>query len=323
MGEPVLTGSMSAPTIQARPASAVGTVPGRGGRRARARRGLIAYCYLLPMVALVGVFLLYPAVKTVWLAFTSATETSAGTFIGLGNFSQLIHDPFFWASARNTVYWVIGGLVLQVGLGLVLALVLSGMRSGRWLKSLFYLPATLSGAAVGVIWFYIFDPDQGLLTIFLNAAGLHTLTTRWLANPPVNTFAMIFAAMWQGLGPAMILFLVGLQNLPRAPIEAARVDGAGGLRLFWHVTLPLLRPMSAVVVAITMINNFKVFDLIWVMTQGGPYRSSETLAVGMYRESFVSFSVGYGASIAVVLTIIVIVVSVAYLRSMFRRTDVY
>ena len=134
---------------------------------------------------------------------------------------------------------------------------------------------------------------------------------------------MIFAAMWQGLGPAMILFLVGLQNLPREPIEAARVDGAEGFRLFWHITLPLLRPMTAVVVAITMINNFKVFDLIWVMTQGGPYRSSETLAVTMYRESFVSFSVGYGASVAVVLTIVVTVLSVFYLRSMFRRVEVH
>jgi multiple sugar transport system permease protein len=289
----------------------------------RGRRRLVAYCYLLPMVALVGVFLLYPAAKTVWLAFTSATETSAGKFIGLNNFIQLIHDPFFQTSVRNTVYWVIGGLVLQVGLGLLLALVLSTMRAGNWLKGVFYLPATLSGAAVGVIWFYIFSPDNGLLTSFLNTIGLHELTTRWLANPPVNTFAMIFAAMWQGLGPAMILFLVGLQNLPREPIEAARVDGANSFRLFWHVTLPLLRPMTAVVVAITMINSFKVFDLIWVMTEGGPYRSSETLAVSMYRESFVSFDVGYGASIAVVLTIVVIGLSVVYLRSMFRRTDVY
>jgi ABC-type sugar transport system permease subunit len=196
------------------------------------------------------------------------------------------------------------------------------MRAGDWLKRLFYLPATLSGAAVGVIWFYVFNPENGLLTSLLNSVGLESLTTRWLAEPPINTFAMIFAAMWQGLGPAMILFLVGLQNLPREPIEAARVDGAQGLRLFWHITLPLLRPMTAVVVAITMINNFKVFDLIWVMTQGGPYRSSETLAVTMYRESFVSFSVGYGASVAVVLTVVVLVLSIFYLRSMFRRVEV-
>jgi len=322
---------MAAPLARPAPAGAAPSAPAReaglapppAGSRRRALRRLTPYLYLLPMVLLVGIFLLYPAVKTVWVAFTDATGTSAGSFVGFDNFSRLVNDPAFRTSVRNTVYWVIGALVLQVGLGLLLALILSNMRAGDWLKRLFYLPATLSGAAVGVIWFYVFNPDQGLLTSFLDAVGLESLTTRWLADPPINTFAMIFAATWQGLGPAMILFLVGLQNLPREPIEAARVDGARGLRLFWHVTLPLLRPMSAVVVAITLINNFKVFDLIWVMTQGGPYRSSETLAVSMYRESFVTFAVGYGASIAVVLTLIVTILSVFYLRSMFRKVEVY
>jgi ABC-type sugar transport system permease subunit len=308
---------VDAPITAARERPAV-----RIARRRRRRRRLAGYLYLLPMAALVGVFLLYPAGKTIWVSLTDATGTSAGSFVGLDNFSRLVSDPAFRTSVRNTVYWVIGALILQVGLGLLLAVVLSNMRAGDWLKRLFYLPATLSGAAVGVIWFYVFNPDNGLLTTFLEAVGLGSVTTRWLAEPPINTFAMIFAAMWQGLGPAMILFLVGLQNLPREPIEAARVDGAQGLRLFWHITLPLLRPMTAVVVAITMINNFKVFDLIWVMTQGGPYRSSETLAVTMYRESFVSFSVGYGASVAVVLTLVVMILSVFYLRSMFRRVEV-
>jgi ABC-type sugar transport system permease subunit len=195
-------------------------------RRRRRWRRLGGYLYLLPMVALVSVFLLYPAVKTIWVSLTDATGTDAGTFVGIDNFTRLFKDPAFRTSVRNTVYWVLGALVLQVGLGLLLAIVLSNMRAGDWLKRLFYLPATLSGAAVGVIWFYVFNPENGLLTSLLNSVGLESLTTRWLAEPPINTFAMIFAAMWQGLGPAMILFLVGLQNLPREPIEAARVDGA-------------------------------------------------------------------------------------------------
>jgi ABC-type sugar transport system permease subunit len=289
-------------------------------RRRLRRRRASGYLFLAPMVLLVGVFLLYPALKTVWVALTDATGTSSGSFVGLDNFTRLFKDPAFRTSVRNTVYWVVGALVLQVGLGLLLAMVLSNMRAGNWLKRLFYLPYALSGAAVGVIWFYIFNPDNGLLTSGLHWIGLD-VTTRWLADPPINTFAMIFAAMWQGLGPAMVLFLVGLQNLPREPIEAARVDGADGLTLFRHITFPLLRPTTAIVVAITLINNFKVFDLIWVMTQGGPYRSSETLAVTMYRESFVSFSVGYGASVAVVLTFIVMILSVFYLRSMFRKVE--
>ena len=285
---------------------------------------LVAYLYLAPMVALVGVFLLYPAADTVWTSLTDSTGLGAAKFVGLDNYVNLVKDSAFKTSFVNTLYWVAGVLALQVGLGLLMALVLSSTALGRVLKGVFYLPATISAAATGVIWFFVFSPDQGILNSFLRLIGLSGLTHSWLvANPPLNSWAMIGAFTWQGLGPTMMLFLVGLQSIPREPIEAALVDGATGFRLFWHITLPLLRPMTAVVVGISLINSFKVFDLIWVMTQGGPYRSSETLAVTMYRESFVSFHVGYGAAVAVLLTAIVFVVSIFYLRAMFRRVDAY
>lgn len=304
------------------------SVPGIGAHagdhrrhRGRVKHGF-SYLYLLPMVFLVGVFLLYPAAETIWLAFTNANGLNAGRFIGIANFTNLFSDPVFLTSLRNTIFWVIGTLVLQVACGLLLALVLSTMRSGDFFKRLFYLPATISAAATGVIWYFVFDPEQGVLNTLLRVAGMGGWAQHWLTDPPLNTFAMIFAATWQTLGQAMILFLVGLQNIPREPLEAAQVDGAYGFQLFWYVTLPLLRPMTAIVVAISLINSFKVFDIIWVMTQGGPYRSSETLAVTMYRESFINFNVGYGSSVAVVLTVIVLVISVFYLRSMFRRVEV-
>jgi multiple sugar transport system permease protein len=285
---------------------------------------LVAYLYLVPMVALVSVFLLYPAADTVWTSLTDSTGLGSAHFVGLDNYVNLIHDSAFKTSFLNTLYWVAGVLVLQVGLGLVMALVLSSTALARILKGVFYLPATISAAATGVIWFFVFSPDQGVVNSFLRVVGLGGLAHTWLtADPPLNTWAMIVAFTWQGLGPTMILFLVGLQSIPRDPIEAALVDGATGFRLFWHITLPLLRPMTAVVVGISLINSFKVFDLIWAMTQGGPYRSSETLAVTMYRESFVSFHVGYGASVAVLLTVIVFALSIFYLRAMFRRVERY
>ena len=283
---------------------------------------LTPYLYLVPMVGLVGVFLLYPAADTVWTSLTDSTGIGTAHFIGIDNYTALVHDPAFKTSFVNTLYWVAGVLVLQVGLGLALALVLSSTAMAKVLKGVFYLPAAISAAATGVIWYFVFNPDQGLLNSSLRLFGLGGLAQSWLVNPPTNTFAMIAAFTWQGLGPTMLLFLIRLHNLPREPIEAALLDGAGRLRLFWHVTLPLLRPMTAVVVGISLINSFKVFDLIWVMTQGGPYRSSETLAVTMYRESFVSFHVGYGAAVAVVLTAIVLVVAVFYLRAMFGRVEV-
>jgi ABC-type sugar transport system permease subunit len=300
-----------------RPPAASGAVSGPLVAR------LVAYLYLVPMVALVGVFLLYPAADTVWTSLTDSTGIGHARFIGLDNYVNLIHDSAFKTSFVNTLYWVGGVLVLQVGLGLLMALVLTSTVFGRALKGVFYLPATISAAAVGVIWYFVFNPDQGILNSSLRLVGLDGLTHTWLTDPPINTWAMIVAFTWQGLGPTMILFLVGLQSIPREPIEAALVDGATGFSLFWHITLPLLRPITAVVVGISLINSFKVFDVIWAMTQGGPYRSSETLAVTMYRESFVSFHVGYGAAVAVLLTAIVLVVSIFYLRAMFRRIERY
>lgn len=273
------------------------------------------------MVTMVGVFLLYPAVDTIWLSFTQWDGIHAPTFNGLHNYVTLKSDPAFSTALVNTLYWVAGIMIVQVGLGLLSAVLINASPLGGLFKRILYLPATVSGAAIGVLWFAIYNPAIGVLNTTLRFLHLDFLARSWLTDTPLNTFSMIAAGIWQGMGPTMILFLVGLQNIPREPLDAALVDGAGPFQMFRYVTLPLLRPMTVVVVAISLINSFKVFDIIWVMTQGGPYRSSETLAVTMYRESFVSFQFGYGASVAVVLTLIVFIVSVPYIRSMFRRVE--
>jgi ABC-type sugar transport system permease subunit len=293
-------------------------------RRKRPPIGPVQYIYLLPMLLLVGAFLLYPALNTAWLSFTDSNGLNNPTFIGLQNYTNLFTDPAFSTSFTNTLLWVVGVLVLQVTLGLIIAMVLSSVRGGDIMKILFYLPATISGASVAVVWYFMFDPAEGMINTTLRWLHLGGVAQDWLTNVPINTWALIVAATWQGLGPNMLLFLVGLQNIPREPLEAGTLDGAGPVRLFWSITLPLLRPMLTIVVGIALINSFKVFDLIWVMTQGGPYRSTETLAVTMYRESFVSFQLGYGAAIAIVLSLIVMVVSIPYLRTMFARdAEVY
>lgn len=299
-------------------------VEGRRQRRAWSRlvRAGTPYLYLAPMVAIVGVFLLYPAVETIRVSFTQWDGIHAPVFNGLQNYLQFATDPAFIASLLNTLYWVAGILVLQVGVGLLLAVVVNASLLGGLFKRVIYLPHAISGAAIGVIWYSIYIPGQGMLNSALRFLQVGSLAQHWLTNPPLNTFAMIVAGIWQGMGPTMILFLVGLQNLPRDPLDAARVDGAGAIRLFRYVMLPLLRPMTVVVVAISLINSFKIFDIVWVMTQGGPYRSSETLAVTMYRESFTSSQYGYGAGIAVLLTVIVFIVSVPYIRSMLGRVEV-
>jgi multiple sugar transport system permease protein len=182
------------------------------------------------------------------------------------------------------------------------------------------LPYAISATSVAVLWSFLLSP-VGIINEGLRTIGLEALAKSWLITPPWHNIAMIIAYTWLSTGTNMILFLVGLQSIPTEPVEAAKIDGANGWQAFWKVIFPLLRPITTVVVTIAVVNGFKVFDLIWVMTQGGPYRSSETLALTMYREAFVSFRLGYGAAIAVILSLIVVFFSIFYLRSIFRRED--
>jgi len=280
------------------------------------------YLYVTPMVLLVGVFLLYPAADTIWLSLTKWNGIYPPTFIGFDNYLNLWTDPVFITACLNTVYWIAGLMLLQTVIGLALAVLLNTSPLAELYKRILYLPAAISGAAIGVIWYAIFNNQFGILNASLRFVGLGALAQAWLTTPPLNTFSMIVAAVWQGLGPTIILFLVGLQTIPRDPIEAAQTDGANAWQVFRYVTLPLLRPITVVVVGINLINSFKVFDIIWTMTQGGPYRSSETLAVTMFRDSFVSFEFGYGASVAMVLTVVSFAVAVFYIRAMFQRVEV-
>lgn len=278
------------------------------------------YLYMAPAVLFVAVFLLYPAVYTIVISLTKWDGLNPPVFVGLKNYIQIVKTPIFRTSLTNTLIWVVGTLLLPVALGLLLALMVNRIPLQGFFKSMFYLPYAVSATSVAVIWGFMLSP-VGFIDNVLRAVGLENLATSWLITPPWNTIMMLIAYTWLSTGTNMILFLVGLQNIPTDPIEAAKIDGANTRQLNWYVVFPLLRPVTTVVVTIAVVNGFKVFDLIWVMTQGGPYRSSETLAVTMYRESFVSFHLGYGAAIANILSFIVIMFSIIYLRSIFQREE--
>ena len=241
-------------------------------------------------------------------------------FIGLKNYVQMFQETVFATSLLNTVIWVVATLLFPVLLGLLLAVFVNRIPFQGFYKAVFYLPYAISATSVAVIWTYMLAPD-GTVNQLLRLIGLDSFARPWLMMPPWNTIAMLVAFTWQTTGTNMILFLVGLQAIPTEPVEAAKLDGANGFQTFRHIILPLLRPITTVVVTISVVNSFKVFDLIWVMTLGGPYRSSETLAVTMYRESFISFRLGFGAAIANSLSLIVILFSIIYLRSIFRREE--
>jgi multiple sugar transport system permease protein len=209
--------------------------------------------------------------------------------------------------------------VLPIGFGLLIAVMSFDLKGGALHRLPFLMPYALSGVAIASVWQFMLIRD-GALNSVLTSVGLESLTRSWLLRPPLNTYAMIVASTWQSVGVTVLLFLIGLQVIPKDPIEAARLDGAEGWRLFKDMTFPLLRPMTIVTVGISLVNSLKTFDIIWIMTQGGPYRSSETLAVTMYRQTFVLFEHGYGAAISVVLSVIVLVVSLLYLTRTLRST---
>jgi len=277
------------------------------------------YLFMMPALALVGLLLLWPFLRSAWLSFTDFKGIGEAKWVGLDNYRQLLNDPVLERSMTNTLYWVVGTLVLPVGLGLLIAVASYDVRGGALYRLPFLMPYALSGTAIATVWQFMLSKN-GALNSVLAAVGLESWERSWLLRPPLNTYAMILASTWQAVGVSVLLFLIGLQVIPRDPIEAARLDGAEGWRLFRDMTFPLLRPMTIVTVGISLVNSLKTFDIIWIMTQGGPYRSSETLAVTMYRQTFVLFEHGYGAAISVVLSAIVLAVSLLYLTRTLRST---
>lgn len=276
------------------------------------RKNGVALGYILPAAILITLFFITSIVYTFYLSFTSYDGLKAPQFIGFENYVKVFKDLTYITSLKNTFFWVIASLVFPVGLGLIFSVLLQHMKGQRFFKNIFYLPYAMSLTVVGVIWVLLFSRNG--INFVLTTIGWDSLAIDWLNKPPYNTAAMIIASVWQGTGTNMLLFLIGLGALPRDPFEAAAIDGAGRFRTFWSITLPLLKPITIVVMGMALVNSFKIFDIIWVMTMGGPYRSSETLAVTMFRESFVLFNFGQGAAISIILTITSIAVSWFYLR---------
>jgi multiple sugar transport system permease protein len=283
---------------------------------------LVSYLFILPALLLVVVLLLVPMLQNLYYSFFDWDGLSRPVFSGIANYGKLLVDRSFLISIRNTVLWVGFTLVFPVLGGLLVAVFVDGVRFERFFKSIFFIPLTISFVATGIIWSYMFGKELGVLNNLFALLGL-PLKPSWLTGVPLNTFAMLISWTWQQLGTNMVMFLMGLGTIPREPIEASIIDGATRFETFVHVKLPMLRPITTVVITMAMVNSFKAFDIIYVMTRGGPYHSSETLAVTMFRETFTLFKMGYGSAIAVFLSIVVIGVSAFYIRQMAKKDLLY
>jgi len=286
----------------------------------RRQEGFGTYLFLVPATIGVLFVLLYPVLRTLWYSLTDTEGAGVGKFIGFHNYKTLIMDPILLRTMSNVAIWTIGTMALPVFLGLVIAYLALGLKGSAIYRMIFLLPYVLSGVAVASIWFHIFQ-TKGLVNQFLSSIGLERYQQSWLLNYPQNTIAMIIAATWSGTGLIVVLFTVGLQNIPLQTVEAATLDGANGWQMFRSIIWPQLKQIRAVVIGTALANSLRTFDIVWVMTQGGPSRTSETLGVTMYRESFLLNRYGYGASIAVLLMVLVVSVSYFSLRGGLKREN--
>jgi raffinose/stachyose/melibiose transport system permease protein len=283
----------------------------------------LPWVFLTPALAIYSVVVVYPMVYSSYLSlFRWDGISPTKVFVGLQNYVTLFtQNEVFWIALRNNAIWLVAALLLPTGIGLGFALLLnSKFRGSHIFRSIFYFPAVLSLAVVGLIWTWIYHPDLGLLNQALTASGLKGFTRNWLSDPQIALYPVIIAATWSAVGLPMLLYLAGLQTIPEELHEAAKIDGAGPIRRFVHVTFPLLRETTLIVLAITAINALKAYDIVYAMTNGGPANKTQLLSTWMYFLTYNYNQVGLGTAIAVVLFSLTLIFAMPYIRFMTRKT---
>lgn len=225
---------------------------------------------------------------------------SGKKFLGFGNWKALFHDPIFWKALKNNILLVVISIALQIPAGILLGVfVSSSLKGTRIFKLVYFIPMMISSVAIGITWRYVYDPNFGLLNSFLRLIGLDMLAKGWLGDPKLSLLSVIVATCWQFIPFYMILFAAALSGIPRDIYEASSIDGATGVQSFFKITLPLLTNTIRVACVLSLTGSLRFFDLIYVMTGGGPNRSSELMATYMFEQAFTSFKMGYGSTIAV------------------------
>lgn len=275
---------------------------------------LVAFALLLPAGL---VFLVFTGLPFVWAAGLSLVEwngfTAEQRFVGLGNYAELLADPAFWNSAWVTVAYTVGVTVLSIALGLAVSLALNQRIAGRTIyRVIYFTPVITATVAAAVVWSLLFDPVHGMVNVQLRGLGVEG--PRWLSDPDWAMAAVVLVGVWKRLGFTMVIYLAGLQTVPGVLLEAASLDGAGAWQRFRRVVWPLLTPTTVLLVVMSVIDSFQVFDLVFIMTQGGPLGSTDVLPMLNYREAFTLFHLGYAAAVGWVIFLIVFVATVVQWR---------
>lgn len=287
----------------------------------KVKRFFSAYWLLFPALGIYVVFMFYPMLFSLFLSFYHWDGLSPSRkFVSFQNYISFFSDPASLLALKNNLVWMGFMLTIPVGLGLLLAVILNEQIPGRTIfRTIFYSPWVLPLVAVGIIWAWIYNPTFGAINTFFRLIGLPNLARPWLSDPKVAFYSVVLTGIWQSTGFPMLLFLAGLQTIPKELYEAAAIDGASRFQNFWYITLPSLRETFVIVTSLLMISSLKVFDLIYIMTWGGPGKLTQVLSTWMYFNTFVFHKAGFGSAIAWIITAASLGVAYPYVRVMSRR----
>ena len=278
------------------------------------KNNITDYLFLVPAFVIYTSIIIVPAFYSIYISLFKWNGIGPKTFIGLKNYVNLFsEDKVFMISIKNNLIWIILTLVFTMAIAMGLALLFNRHFRGRaFFRSYFYFPYTLSIILVAIVWRRMYDPSFGFINEFLRAINLEEFTNTWTANPKIALFCIFAAALWQNVGQPMILFLAGLQTVPKEVLEAAKIDGANGIKTFFYVTVPVKMETFVIVIATQIFTSMKVYDIISGMTGGGPANSTQTLATYMHAQTFLYDHLGKGTAIAVVMLIMMMVIVIPY-----------
>ena len=307
-----------------------GSVPGsraRGGGSLKRSQLIAGYLFVLPTLALFLAFVGYPIVQTVFLSFTRWTGFGARSIIGFDNYTRMVGDPVAQRALVVTLIFTAATTIVQTVLGIVIAVLVNEVwrKIGVVVRTILFIPGIVSFVVSGVLWKLIYDPNIGTLNRTLGAIGLEGLQSIWLADRATVLPAIIVVAIWGSIGMNMLIFFAGLQGIDPGLYEAAQVDGANMWQRFLNITVPGLRAVTGIVISLGLLNGFKVFDIIFVMTGGGPNHATEVFGTYLYGLAFGSTSgslpqYGYASAFSVVVMVMCIL-AVLVQMALTRRAD--
>jgi raffinose/stachyose/melibiose transport system permease protein len=292
-------------------------------RRPRIRWGQVATIvgFLLPAAIIYIALVLLPVVQAIYYSFFRWNGLGPlQNFIGLNNYTRLLNDKIFVGALGHNLQLVLLSVIIQLPLALGLALLVRSIVHGRaTFRTIFFMPFVLSEVVTGVIWNFIYRPDGGLINVLIQSIIPSFKDTALLANPNTVLYALFGVITWKFFGYHMILYIAGLQNIPVELEEAAQIDGCGKFQTLRYITIPLLGSTIRLSIYLSVLGSLQFFDLIWVMTTGGPVSASDTMATYLYKFGFQRFQLGYGSAIAVIIFLICFSFSLIYQRFVMRR----